>query len=122
MTKTHQWSCIESCGACCKLSPHQRTEALNVLSPEDQDLFLSLVGSDGWCRFYSKAKRECSIYQERPSFCDVKNLSKIFPLAFYDPQDFAIKSCKQHIRYIYGGRSKEMKRFVKNINSLTISK
>ncbi|KGG17583.1 MULTISPECIES: YkgJ family cysteine cluster protein [unclassified Prochlorococcus] len=110
-----KWSCVKDCGACCKLDPKERTEALSVLSPHDKDLYLSLVGNDGWCRFYNKAERNCSIYKTRPSFCNVNKVIKIFNVSIESKESFLIKCCKEQIRYIYGGRSKEMKRFINNL-------
>ena len=37
-----------------------------------------------------------------------------------DFDNFAIKCCKQHIKHIYGGRSKEWKRLVRNINQKSL--
>ncbi len=110
------WSCTQNCGACCKISPEDRDEAISVLSSDDQKLFLSMVGEDGWCKFYDKHTRICKIYFKRPSFCNVKSLVKLFKITTEEFDEFAIKCCKQHIKHIYGGRSKEMKRFVRNIN------
>ncbi len=113
------WKCTENCGACCKLSPEEREDAISVLSNKDQDLFISMVANDGWCKFYDKSRRKCSIYNERPSFCNVRNLVKLFNISKDDFDKFAIKCCKQHIKHIYGGRSMEMKRFIRGIGQNT---
>ena len=69
-----KWTCIDNCGACCKLAPNEREEAINALSEKDVRVFLSMVGEDGWCIFYNKLNRKCNIYKDRPTFCNVKNL------------------------------------------------
>ena len=116
MTKIKTWKCVDNCGACCKLQPEERIEALTSLGPVDQDLFLSLVSSDGWCRYFDKSTRRCTIYEERPGFCNIRNISGLFKISPEIQNDFAIQCCKQHIKSIYGGRSKEMKRFVRSIS------
>ena len=107
------WTCLENCGACCKLSPNEREEAISSLSDKEQEVFLSMVGEDGWCIFYNKWSRKCNVYEQRPTFCNVKNLIKLFNLSSAEFDKFAIKCCKQHIKHIYGSRSLEMKRFVR---------
>ncbi|WP_269622909.1 YkgJ family cysteine cluster protein [Prochlorococcus marinus] len=115
MTKeSAKWGCIKNCGACCKLAPEDRNEALNALSVEQQTFYFSLVGEDGWCRFYNKSTKACRIYKDRPDFCHVSNLTKLFNIKSKDINQFAITCCKQQIRHIYGGRSKVMKTFKKH--------
>ena len=114
--KSKKWSCIEQCGACCKLEPYERLEALDALSSQDQDLYISMVGTDGWCKYYDKPNKKCNIYEDRPLFCKVSQLSTIFNIPIQQANDFAIKCCKQHIKYIYGPKSKVMKRFSNKIN------
>ena len=111
MSSKTSWKCVDNCGACCKLEPHERIEALEALSAKEQDLFLSMVLSDGWCRHYDKDKRICSIYETRPNFCNVKYLAKLYNVKDENKNVFAIKCCKQHISHIYGKRSKEMTSF-----------
>ena len=121
MTKNTNWSCISNCGACCKLSPEERQEAISVLSPQNRKLYLSLVAEDGWCRFYNKKNRNCTIYDERPIFCNVGNISSIFGISENNTDSFAISCCKDHIRHKYGPRSRVMKRFVRTITTQTKS-
>ena len=116
MAKETKWTCADYCGACCKLDPVQRQEALSALSQKDQALYLSIVAKDGWCRHFDKVHRKCNIYKNRPSFCDVRKISRIFQLESENFDQFAISCCKQQIRNLYGGRSIEMKKFNK-INS-----
>ncbi len=115
MSKDQYWSCVKDCGACCRLAPSEREEAIRALGPKEKKLYFSLVAKDGWCRFYDKSRRICTIYHTRPEFCKVKNLTSIFNLPKGNFDQFAIECCKQQIRHIYGGRSKEMKRFRINL-------
>jgi len=112
------WSCIHQCGACCRLAPEERQEALDVLSEEQRKLYLEMVGPDGWCRHYDSGGRRCRIYSTRPDFCDVRHLSKLFGVSVDQADAFAISCCKQQIRSIYGGRSKELRRFKRSMNQL----
>ncbi len=74
-----------------------------------------MVGSDGWCRHYDKSKRICKIYETRPDFCRVDSINSIFDVPNDKLNDFAINCCKQQIRFIYGGKSKELKSFNRQI-------
>ncbi|KGG13827.1 hypothetical protein EV11_1447 [Prochlorococcus sp. SS52] len=91
---------------------------MEVLNNEEQELYLSLVGIDGWCKFYDKARRKCTVYKTRPSFCDVKNLCTTFKISESNTESFAIKCCKEQIKHIHGARSREMKRFISNIKQV----
>ena len=109
------WSCINQCGACCRLAPEERTEALEVLSEEETAQYLSMVDSDGWCRFYNKSTKGCNIYKTRPNFCNVKYILRLFSQDSVTQDAFLIRSCKQQIRSVYGGRSSIIKRFSRAI-------
>jgi len=111
-----QWQCITGCGACCRLDPAQRQEALDALSPLQRQTYLALVGDDGWCRHFDTGSRRCRIYSERPDFCQVSNLVNLFApegLGSAAGEAFAIDCCTQQIRSEYGGRGKVMKRFLR---------
>lgn len=113
---TPQWQCITGCGACCRLDPALRQEALDALSPEQRQTYLAMVGDDGWCRHFDTGGRRCRIYSDRPDFCRVSNLVRLF--APGEPgsatgEAFAIDCCTQQIRSEYGGRGKVMKRFLR---------
>ncbi len=110
-----QWNCISNCGACCRLAPLERLEALEALSPAEEVEYLKMVGQDGWCIHYDSGSRSCRIYKDRPEFCRVCNLKRFFDLANEEPQSIAISFCRQHIRAVYGGKSKEMKKFQKEL-------
>jgi hypothetical protein len=107
------WQCVKNCGACCQLDPRDRPDLADYLSPEELDQYLSLVGADGWCIHFNHATRECSIYDQRPSFCRVTSATfhAMFGIAPEDLNDFAIDCCHQHIEGIYGDRSLELIRF-----------
>ena len=109
--ETPQWSCIKHCGACCRLAPEERADALAALSEEQQRTYLAMVGPDGWCIHYDTGSSTCRIYENRPSFCRVENLAGLFGVAPEDANDFAIACCRQQIRCEHGGRGMVMKRF-----------
>jgi len=114
-----RWQCIIQSGACCRLDPGERQEALGALSESQRELYLSMVGADGWCIHYNTGARSCSIYDTRPDFCRVSNLMSLFgETANGDPDyanRFAIACCKQQIRSAYGGRGRVMGRFLRAI-------
>lgn len=136
MKAQEQWQCISGCGACCRLDPALRGEALEALDPEQQQTYLAMVGTDGWCIHFDTGSRRCSIYAQRPDFCRVDNLVGLFssggcggaetPAAAPDNPDspqstnlgqhgsldeLAIACCRQQIRSQHGGRGKVLKRF-----------
>ncbi len=107
------WQCVKNCGACCELTPADRPDLSEYLTPDELATYMSLVGEDGWCINYDKIKRECTIYEERPNFCRVE--ANTFETLYHvDPKDlneFAIECCEQQISGIYGNKSAEMDRF-----------
>ncbi|MEB3280436.1 MAG: YkgJ family cysteine cluster protein [Lyngbya sp.] len=107
------WQCVKNCGACCYLEPSERPELDEYLDSEDLELYLSLVGEDGWCIHYNPQNRECSIYPNRPRFCRVKPdvFEEMFGIEAEELNDFAIDCCQQQIEGVYGADSPEMKRF-----------
>ena len=111
------WGCISGCGACCRLDPSLRQEAIEALSPEQQEQYMAMVGADGWCINFNTGSRSCRIYAERPDFCNVANLVLLFG-TIDDPSAgdrLAISCCLQQIRSEYGGRGRVMKRFQRAI-------
>jgi len=111
------WRCVKQCGACCNLDPVERPDIEDYLSPEELELYFSMVGEDGWCINYDRITRECRIYSERPRFCRVEpaifqDMYGIFP---EELNDFAIECCQQQIGGVYGDRSLEMLRFERAI-------
>ncbi|BEV36273.1 YkgJ family cysteine cluster protein [Synechococcus sp. M16CYN] len=104
------WCCVQQCGACCRLCPEERSEALAALSEEQRVTYLSMVGDDGWCIHYDSGGRHCRIYSERPDFCRVSQLGDLFGILSDSLEQFAVTCCDQQIRSTYGGRSKVMRR------------
>ncbi|HHP7243803.1 MAG TPA: YkgJ family cysteine cluster protein [Elainellaceae cyanobacterium] len=107
------WQCIKGCGACCHLDPGDRPDLDQYLSPTDLELYLSMVGEDGWCIHYDPQSRECRIYSERPRFCRVEAevFNDLYGIEANDLNDFAIDCCCDQIAGVYGDRSLEMLRF-----------
>ena len=108
---------MNHCGACCRLAPEERPEALAALSPEQRDLYLSMVGPDGWCLHFDTGSRRCRIYEKRPDFCRVDSLCSLFGIDDAHADAFAISCCRQQIRSVHGGRSRELRKFERQIRS-----
>ncbi|MFM7239860.1 MAG: YkgJ family cysteine cluster protein [Cyanobium sp.] len=124
MAQAPQWQCIAGCGACCRLDPELRQDALAALSPEQRQTYVDMVGVDGWCIHYDTGGRRCRIYNQRPDFCRVANLLALFAPelapaapAGWNPaaHGLAIACCRQQIRSEYGGRGRVMRRFERAI-------
>ncbi len=105
------WKCINNCGACCRLSPEERLEALRFLDQEQTKKYFSLVDKNGWCVNYNVDSCNCNIYDERPDFCRVSNISNIFNIEQNQVELFAINCCRDQINHIYGKDSAVLKRF-----------
>lgn len=135
MAHPRQWQCIAGCGACCRLDPALRAEALEALDADQRRTYLSMVGPDGWCIHYDTGGRRCRVYDGRPDFCRVANLVALFapellpagepsgpPAAELAPdawpaaaRELAIHCCTAQIRSEYGGRGKVMRRFLRAV-------
>ena len=107
------WRCVKQCGACCHLDPNDRPDLDLYLTPTELELYLSMVGSNGWCVNYDPLKRECRIYENRPRFCRVETeiFCEMYDIEREEVSDFAIDCCHEQIESIYGDRSLEMLRF-----------
>ena len=107
------WRCVKQCGACCHLDPKERPDLDQYLSQDELKLYLSLVGSDGWCVNFDHSTRECRIYLNRPRFCRVQSdvFRDLYGIEPDELNDFAIACCHQQIADVYGDRSPEMMRF-----------
>ncbi|MFO7630631.1 MAG: YkgJ family cysteine cluster protein [Prochlorococcaceae cyanobacterium] len=120
MARTLHWTCINSCGACCRLDPGARPEALEALDADQQQQYLAMVGEDGWCIHFDTGARRCRIYEQRPDFCRVSNLMALFGSETNAEADgLAIQCCRQQIRSEYGGRGRVMRRFEQAIRQRT---
>ena len=107
------WRCIQGCGACCHLDPTDRPELANYLSPENLQLYLSMVGKDGWCINFDHKTRKCLIYEQRPLFCRVlpETFLDMYGVKAEEFNDFAIDCCQQQIEGVYGSNSEEMRKY-----------
>jgi Fe-S-cluster containining protein len=105
------WRCISGCGACCRLDPALRGEALLALDPDQRRRYLELVGPDGWCLHFDTGARRCRIYDNRPDFCRVENLMRLFGAEGEEADALAIRCCTEQIRSEWGGRGRVMRRF-----------
>ena len=111
------WSCISRCGACCHLDPAERPDLDKYLSASELQLYLSMVGKDGWCINFEPGTRTCKIYAERPRFCRVapEVFRDLYGIAPAELNDFAIACCEQQIDGVYGETSLEKLQFERTI-------
>eukprot|EP00439_Symbiodinium_sp_Y106_P003702 s908_g1.t1 len=112
------WKCVSGCGACCYLASEDRPFLEDLLGEERMKTFRSILGEDGWCRHFDHATRSCTIYEERPDFCRVKEFlcgnAEFFGVDGSNGRalgGFCADSCRQNIAEIYGSGSEEMSRF-----------
>ena len=117
--KTLKWSCVTGCGACCRLAPEERADAMQALDEQQTFLYLSMVGEDGWCIHFDKNLRRCKIYSDRPSFCKVSNLDQFFDFETSDFDSFAVACCLEHIETTYGKTSIEYLRFTQQFTDIS---
>ncbi len=112
-----KWQCVLNCGACCYLNPLERPFLEEFLSPSQLELYLSMVGEDGWCQNYDHSSRKCKIYQERPRFCrvEVDIFEEMYGVRQTEFDDFAINCCLEHIQDRYGNHSKEIDNYRQQI-------
>ncbi len=112
-SKSSKWQCISNCGACCNLTPEDRPNLAEYLSVEELELYLSMVGEDGWCINYDRDTRKCQIYQRRPRFCRVQpdNFKQMYGVEASEFDEFAISCCQQQIAGVYGEDSEELARY-----------
>ncbi|MFP4008049.1 MAG: YkgJ family cysteine cluster protein [Spirulinaceae cyanobacterium] len=112
------WLCVQNCGACCHLDPAERPDLESYLTPTELEQYLSLVGDDGWCIHYDRDRRNCSIYEDRPTFCRVNpaTFEQMFGVDATEFNDFAIACCEEQIIWLYGEDSPEMAHFDSSVN------
>jgi uncharacterized protein len=115
MTK---WQCISNCGACCHLDPSDRPDLAEYLTPAQLQVYLSMVGVDGWCINFEQSSRTCKIYADRPRFCRVEPqiFEEMFEIEATELDEFAIECCREQIDDRYGEYSLEQLRFEQTIN------
>ena len=113
-----KWQCISNCGACCNLTPEDRPDLAKYLSKEELDIYMNMVGKDGWCINYDRNIRKCQIYDRRPRFCRVQpdNFADMYGIEAQDFNEFAIACCQQQIEGVYGEDSPELA----NYNALVV--
>lgn len=108
-----KWQCVSNCGACCNLTPEDRPDLAEYLEPEELELYMTMVGEDGWCINYDRDSRKCQIYDRRPRFCRVepKNFQDMYGVEKEEFNEFAIACCQQQISGVYGEDSAELTRY-----------
>jgi len=117
-----QWRCVDGCGACCNLDPSDRPDLESYLTPEELELYLSMVGEGGWCVNYNHNTRKCNIYEDRPRFCRVKPdvFKAMYDIDIEEFSDFAIDCCLQQIEGVYGDSSPELKNYEEQVIPLEV--
>lgn len=107
------------CGACCNLSPEDRPDLKRYLSSQELEMYLSMVGEDGWCINYDRKSRRCQVYEQRPGFCRVQpdRFKAMYGVEVGKFDDFAIACCQQQINGVYGVNSNELERYNQAISS-----
>ena len=109
-SKLGKWQCISNCGACCNLTPEDRPDLAEYLSQDELNIYMNMVGEDGWCINYDHESRQCQIYEQRPRFCRVKpdTFADMYSVEIAEFNEFAIACCQQQITGVYGQNSKEL--------------
>jgi len=112
------WKCVKNCGACCYLAPEDRPYLADLLSVSELATFKGLVAEDGWCRHYDKERRNCKIFEDRPSFCRVKTWLSgkaegfgVDPTSSEELGIFCAEACRENIQDVFGAESPEMERY-----------
>jgi len=112
------WQCIKNCGACCHLDPNDRPDLAEYLTVAQLEVYLSMVGIDGWCINFDRDTRACQIYADRPRFCRVEPevFQEMFGIEPAELDEFAIECCREQIGDRYGEYSLEQIRFEQAIS------
>jgi uncharacterized protein len=113
------WRCVENCGACCNLTPEDRPDLEEYLTAEELEIYLEMVGENGWCINYDLETRKCTIYEHRPRFCRVQpdTFQEMFGVETAEFNQFAIACCRAQISDVYGDESLEMERYDREVKS-----
>ena len=95
-TIAETWRCVENCGACCNLTPEDRPDLEEYLTAKELEIYLEMVGEDGWCINLDRETRKCLIYEQRPRFCRVKpdTFQDMYGVEKAEFNDFAIACCR----------------------------
>ena len=112
-SQVKKWQCVSNCGACCNLTPEDRPGLSEYLESEELELYMSMVGKDGWCINYDRHTRKCQIYDLRPRFCrvDPDIFAKMYGVEKTEFNEFAIACCQQQISGVYGEDSPELAKY-----------
>ena len=118
-SQSEKWQCVSNCGACCNLTPEDRPDLAQYLSNDELNLYMTMVGEDGWCINYDRDTRKCQIYDLRPRFCRVQpdNFEDMYGVELTEFNEFAIACCQQQISGVYGENSGELSRYNSEISS-----
>lgn len=120
LRRVDKWACVKNCGACCKLGPmDSRPDLAEYLSPDELDLYESMIGPDDWCKNFDQETRMCKIYDDRPEFCrvDPQKFQKMYQIEEKELNDFCTFCCREQISDVYGDDSVEMDNFEDVIES-----
>ena len=109
------WHCQERCGACCYLQPSERPDLADYLTPAELAQYLAMVDVDGWCRYYDRVTRRCTIYAERPEFCRVTPASfqRMYGVSPEEFDEFAVNCCFEQIADAFGPTGQEFARYAR---------
>ena len=124
LRKVNNWACVKGCGACCKLGPiESRPDLDDYLTADQLALYKSMIGSDDWCKHFDKEKRMCTIYDERPVFCQVgvSNFIEMYDIKESEFDNFCSFCCREQISDVYGEESKEMDTFETVLEQIEIA-
>lgn len=109
------WRCIPNCGACCLSWDSEVTkryrEFLQTCLPKHEKALNEMIVDDTSCKHYCDKSSTCKIYDDRPAFCDVKKMTKLFGL----DMEVNIGACRKLIDKIHGKDSDVRTRFEKEI-------
>lgn len=111
---SQKWACVANCGACCYLAPAERPFLMDYFEdPDDLAQYNGMVGDDGWCVHYDKAKRACTVFEDRPWFCRVEGqtFERMYGVTAPEMDKFCTSCCREQIADVYGTSSTEMTSF-----------
>jgi len=103
------WVCMKNCGACCFLGASEAPDAAPHIAEQLRDM----TGSDGWCKFFDKESRSCSIHETKPAFCrtSADSFAALYGVPHEEFEVTARSSCCEAIGDVYGVESLELARY-----------